>query len=152
MPQNRILVVEDCATDVELLLCAFREEGVTNPIAIAETARAALDQLAADPVLPAVMLLDSRLPDMPGVELLRLLRADARLAHTPVVMFTGLESPGDREHAGHIGANSFLPKPASFEALRQTVRALKSEWLDWSEKVGVHLMAPSHRPAQVLLG
>jgi DNA-binding response OmpR family regulator len=69
-------------------------------------------------------LLDDGLPDLAGVELLRLIRADPRTLSLPVVLFTGRDEPDLEERARRAGADDFLCKPVAPQLLEQRVKAL----------------------------
>jgi two-component system, response regulator len=71
---------------------AFRREGITHAVDVVPTGREAIAYLAAADPLPALVLLDLKLPDVPGFELLRILRGDAKLKDLPLVVLTGNES------------------------------------------------------------
>ena len=73
---------------------------------------------------PDVVLLDLHLPDIPGRELLRLLRADARTAHTPVVVISADATPRTIETLLGEGADAFLTKPLDVRAFLATVERL----------------------------
>lgn len=132
MQKAPILIVEDCATDVDLLLWAFRDEGVTHPVIVAGTGHEAVQHMADTRTVPALMLLDSTLCDISGFELLRLFRRESALRHLPIVMFTGLEREGDSIRARELKADAFLTKPATYVDLRALVRGLQSQWLGTS--------------------
>jgi type IV pilus assembly protein PilB len=68
------------------------------------------------------VLVDSRLTDMPGVELIRLLRADASTATLPLLLFARGE--GGEAEAGHAGADGSVAKPIEPAHLEERVRAL----------------------------
>ena len=74
---------------------------------------------------PDLILLDLHLPDLPGREVLRLLRADPRTRRTPVVVITADATPGTAEALLAEGATAFLTKPLDVRAFLSTVdRAL----------------------------
>ena len=125
----RILVVDDCAADGDQLQLAFERAAVSHPVDVVHKARDAISYLAGANPLPALVLLDLNLPDMPGFELLRLLRRDRRFTKIPVVVFTALEKTGDLQHALMLGANSFMPKPPGFSEFVQDVENIKNLWL-----------------------
>src|SRR5688572_29512563 len=111
---RRILVVEDCENDVALLHRAFANQSIAHPIDVVHSGREAVGYIANANPLPAVVVLDLRLPDIPGFEVLRILRGDERLKGVPIVVLTALEHPEDATRAYQLGANSFLTKPISF--------------------------------------
>jgi two-component system, cell cycle response regulator DivK len=74
--------------------------------------------------LPAVVLMDIRLPDMDGTEALRLLRADERTAGIPVVAVTSFAMKGDRERFLADGFDDYLEKPISVRDFAEQIRKL----------------------------
>ena len=103
---NQIAVVEDNA-DNRLLLKAILEEEYA--LAEYDTGLAALDGLSRE--IPDLILLDISLPGMDGVEVLRHIRADARLHHIPVIALTAHAMAGDRERFIAAGFDGYLTKP-----------------------------------------
>ena len=94
-PLKRILLAEDNANDIELTLSALEEYNLANEVIVTRDGVGQLDYLyqrgkfAGQPnVIPAVILLDLKMPRMDGLETLRQLRSDARFKHVPVVMIT----------------------------------------------------------------
>jgi CheY-like chemotaxis protein len=75
-------------------------------------------------VEPDVILLDMMMPGRSGLEVLRDLRADARLSKTPVVMLTARAQASDAAAASQAGADHFLPKPFSPNLLAELVRTI----------------------------
>src|SRR5882672_3871213 len=92
---KRVLLAEDSANDVELTLAALAEHHLANEVVVVRDGVEAWEYLSrtgahADrpPVAPAVVLLDLKMPRMDGLEVLRRIRADARLHTMPVVILT----------------------------------------------------------------
>jgi two-component system, cell cycle response regulator DivK len=73
--------------------------------------------------LPALVLMDIRLPDMDGTEALRLLKADERTAAIPVVALTSFAMKGDRERFLAEGFDDYLEKPISVRDFAEQVRS-----------------------------
>lgn len=136
-----ILLIEDNPDDEALTLRAFAKNGVENPVIVARDGIDALDYLfcsgrhaARDPaVMPAVILLDLKLPRVDGLEVLRRIRADARTALLPVVVLTTSREPEDIREAWALGANSYVRKPVDFERFLFTVGELALYWLRLNE-------------------
>lgn len=132
-----ILLVEDDPDDLELTLRAFSKSGVANPIVVARDGVEALDYLfgrgayAGRDVsdMPAVMLLDLKLPKIDGLEVLRTVRADARIGLLPVVILTSSNQERDIVDSYQLGANSYVRKPVVFGELAEAVRHLGLYWL-----------------------
>jgi two-component system response regulator len=130
-----ILLVEDNPDDIELTLRALKANKVTNEVRIVRDGTQALEcllpaspQADAEP-LPAVVLLDLRLPKVDGLEVLRRLRADARTALLPVVILTSSREEQDAASGHRLGANSYVRKPVDFTQFAEAVRDLGLYWL-----------------------
>src|SRR6185503_19713127 len=94
LTRKTILLVEDDRDDEELTLRALRKSNIRNEVIIARDGEQALEILfggngfaehEADS-LPAVVLLDLKLPKVNGIEVLRRIRNDARTRRLPVVV------------------------------------------------------------------
>jgi two-component system cell cycle response regulator DivK len=81
----------------------------------------------AQQVLPDLILMDVQLPKMSGLDATRLLKADPRTSHIPIVVITSFALSGDREKASAAGANSYLAKPYSPRELLALVRQFLPE-------------------------
>jgi two-component system cell cycle response regulator DivK len=77
--------------------------------------------------LPDLILMDVQLPKMSGLEATRILRADARTKHIPIVIITSFALSGDRERAAETGAAGYLAKPYSPAELVALVRQFLPE-------------------------
>jgi two-component system response regulator len=132
-----ILLVEDNASDEKLTVLAFRKCGVANDVTVVRDGAAALDYLFAtgkfaerDPAaLPAVILLDLKLPKVDGLEVLRRLRADERTKLVPVVVLTASREEEDVLRSYALGANSYVRKPVEFAEFAQAAKTLGLFWL-----------------------
>lgn len=76
-----------------------------------------------------LILLDIKLPGMNGFDLLRKIRANAALKHTPVVMFSSSDNPKDIHNSYAYGANAYLVKPAGMQSLTETMKTICDFWL-----------------------
>lgn len=108
-----ILVVDD-EPDLRLLV-SMTLEG--NGYVVEEASTAAEAVLQALAVRPALILLDIRLPDAEGFEVLRTLKKTPELASTPVVMMSAHSSPPTLRKAEVIGSHDYLIKPFKQDAL-----------------------------------
>jgi two-component system KDP operon response regulator KdpE len=115
---DTILVVDD-EPDLRLLV-RMTLEGNGYEVAEASTAAEAVIQAMA--VRPGLILLDIRLPDAEGFEVLRTLKATPELAETPVVMMSAHSSPPTLRKAEVIGSHDYLIKPFKQDALLGLVR------------------------------
>ncbi|HRD33169.1 MAG TPA: response regulator [Rhodocyclaceae bacterium] len=129
-----ILLIEDNPDDEALTLRAISKNAIGNPVVVARDGVEAVDYLfggtaTGDQGLPAIVLLDLKLPRIDGLEVLRRIRADERTALLPVVILTTSSEPRDIEQAYQLGANSYIRKPVDYQQFVQTVAALASYWL-----------------------
>ena len=134
---SEILIIEDNEDHLALTVEALEDAGVGNPIRTAGTlseARAYLLEQADD--LPCVVLLDVRLPDGSGMDLLREIRQHALLRVLPVVVLTSSDNTPDIRNAYQLGANSYLVKPISFEDFHRKVGQAGLYWALLNEPYG----------------
>lgn len=137
MNTGAILLVEDNPDDVALTLRAIKKNNIINEVVVAPDGVEAIDYLFArsaytgrDPTdLPALVLLDLRLPKVDGLEVLQRLRADARTALAPVVILTSSKEEQDLLRGYSLGANSYIRKPVDFGQFTEAVRQLGLYWL-----------------------
>ncbi|MEE9247184.1 MAG: response regulator [Dehalococcoidia bacterium] len=137
MEQRFILLVEDNPDDVDLTLRSLRRHNVQNEVVVVRDGAEALDYLfttgayaSRDPgTLPAVILLDLKLPKIDGLEVLRRLRADERTELLPVVILTSSKEEQDMVNGYKLGANSYVQKPVDFIQFSEAVRQLGMYWL-----------------------
>jgi two-component system, response regulator len=131
-----ILVVEDNPDDAELTARALRH-GMPANIEIARDGEQALDYLFdVANHLPRLVVLDLRLPNTDGLEVLRRIREDERTRLTPVVILTSYDAPGDIETCYRLGANSYVRKPVDFDEFSAVIHELGAYWLRINEPPG----------------
>ena len=140
-----ILLIEDNPDHVELILKTLEENNVLNEVYVVTNGEDALDFLYqrgkyADAPRPGVILLDIKLPRVDGIEVLRQIKADAKLKPIPVVMLT--TSAGEREivESYNYGANSYIVKPVDFQQFAKVIKELKLYWMVISS------LPTEHRP------
>jgi CheY-like chemotaxis protein len=139
-PNREILLVDDNAMDIELTLEAFAEEGLGDQVVVVRSGGEALKRLIGSaesptPVrgtLPSLVLLDLKMPEVDGFEVLRCLKATPGLRRLPIVVLTSSHEEGDVRRAFDLGANSYVVKPVAFAGFLEVVRALSRYWLEIS--------------------
>lgn len=130
MSESKILLVEDDADDVAFVMRALTEIGVDGRVVVTRDGADALAYLHGDEPLPAVVLLDLRLPGLDGHQVLARIRADERTAAVPVVILTSSREESDIMRSYATGVNSFVQKPVDLESFEEAVRRLALYWLD----------------------
>jgi len=142
MPGERpILLVEDNPDDEALTLRAFSKNKITNPVVVARDGVEAIDYLFGTgafqgrdlSVMPAVVLLDLKLPRIDGLEVLRRMRANEHTGLLPVVILTTSRETQDIHEAYRLGANSYIRKPVDYERFTEAVRQIGAYWLSLNE-------------------
>ena len=122
--------MEDNEDDIDLTLRAFRSHGFSTPIVIARDGQEALHQLldARSPV-PALVLLDLKLPFVDGIGVLKRMRSEERTRMVPVVILTSSNEDADVANSYRSGANSYVRKPVDFGHFSDAARQLGVYWL-----------------------
>jgi len=140
MITREILLVEDNDDDVQLTKRALVQNRIGNELTVVHDGVAALEHLrrlasgaGTGPPLPAVVLLDLKLPRLDGLETLQQLRADPRLRRLPVVILTSSKEEQDIVKSYDLGANSYIRKPVDFEQFSAAIRQLGLYWLVLNE-------------------
>jgi two-component system response regulator len=85
-------------------------------------------------VLPAVVLLDLKLPRIGGHDVLRRIRSEASTRHLPVVILTTSKEEKDVVSSYDLGANSYVRKPVDFSEFIEATRQLGLYWLVLNER------------------
>lgn len=124
-----VLLVDDSADDRFLVSMCWEKAGVANPLVALENGQQAVDWLAGAERLPALVLLDLKMPIRNGFEVLAWMRADEACRRVPVIVMTASDLPGDVARSYDLGANAFVVKPSTVEDLVEFLRALKVCWL-----------------------
>lgn len=129
--QATILLVEDNPMDVDLALRAFRRRRLTNPIEIARDGEEALAWIArweAGEPVPAVILLDLKLPRVDGLEVLRQIKAHPQFRRIPIVVLTTSAENQDVARAYELGVNSYIVKPVNFDKFMEVASQIEVYW------------------------
>jgi CheY-like chemotaxis protein len=144
-----ILLVEDNASDEKLTLLAFKKCSVANEIIVARDGAEALDYLfgtgkfaGIETRLPAVVLLDLKLPRVDGLEVLRRIRDAEVTKHLPVVVLTASKEEEDIARSYSLGANAYVRKPVEFSEFAEAAKTLGLFWLLLNEPAPKGRSAP----------
>lgn len=145
MNNKLVLLIEDNIDDERLTLRALRKNNIMNEVVVAYDGEEALDYLFARgayegrdmEVMPAVVILDLKLPKLSGLEVLRRIRGDERTANLPVVVLTSSDEDNKVEECYESGANSFVKKPGDPAEFSEMVLQLGMYWLLLNRTPGV---------------
>jgi CheY-like chemotaxis protein len=113
----RILIVDDNPVNLKLASDILEMEGYT--VVKADDAEAA--QVMLKDIIPDLILMDIALPGMDGLTLTRMLKAEARLKHVPVIALTAFAMKGDEQKAFEAGCDGYITKPIDTRKLPQLI-------------------------------
>jgi two-component system response regulator len=133
-----ILLVEDEDHDVLFLQIALESAEARNHLAVVRDGREAIAYLKGDGEfanrqdypLPGLVLLDLRLPRVPGLEVLKWIRQQPAFATLPILICSSSDQESDVDSAYQLGANGYLVKPSRMADRLELVRRVKRYWLD----------------------
>lgn len=133
-----ILIAEDDADDRYLLQAAFDENGYKDSLCFVENGFEAMDYLkqwksgAEGFKKPRFIMLDLNMPKKDGREVLKEIKNDEELRSIPVIVFSTTNNEQEMKRCYDAGANSYITKPNSFENLVQTIAAMRSYWIHFT--------------------
>ncbi len=119
----KILIVEDNALNIKLFCDLLAAHG-HEPEAVTDS-RNALE--AARDFSPDLVITDIQLPHVSGLDLIRMIRNDEKLAAVPIMAVTAYSAHGDEERIRAAGAQAYVSKPISVARFAQTVDELLQE-------------------------
>ena len=136
-----VLLVEDSLTDEKLALRAFARCPDPPEMAVARDGAQALERLFGTdgaggdgpPPLPALVLLDLKLPRIDGLEVIRRVRADARTRLVPIVVLTASRQEEDVLRSYALGASAYVRKPVDYGEFVEAANAISAFWLRLNE-------------------
>ncbi len=131
---NPILLVEDSLQDIELRVAALEEIQVANRVIVLHDGAEALTflretlQESEGRALPAVILLDIKMPKVSGIDVLKFLKADPQLKELPIVMLTSSREGADIDRCYRLGVNAYVVRPVDFPPFFQAVKDVGRFW------------------------
>jgi len=141
MKNKTILLVEDDASDADLTKRALAKGLILNALVTVNDGQEALDYLFGSGAytgrdtsdMPALTLLDLKLPKVSGLDVLRRVRTEASTRRMPVVILTSSLEKHDLASSYDLGANSYIRKPVDFGQFVHSVSQLGLYWLGLNE-------------------
>lgn len=131
----RILLAEDSDLDAEQTISALAKSHLTNEILRVRDGAEVMDYLFRRGAfvdftegLPAVLLLDLKMPKVDGLEVLRQIRTDPDLKKLAVVIMTSSREERDIVQSYELGINSYVVKPVEFAAFTEAVSHVGLYW------------------------
>jgi CheY-like chemotaxis protein len=132
-----ILLAEDDEDHAFLAQRAFKHAGLLNPIFVVEDGEQVISYLRGEGKyanrdefpLPSLLLLDLKMPNKNGFEVLEWLRTQPSLSALRVIVLTSSGATLDINRAYQLGANSFLTKPLDFRDFVQLSASVKGYWI-----------------------
>jgi CheY-like chemotaxis protein len=136
MTKQPILIAEDDADDRYLIQTAFSEVGCPEQIDFVENGIEVFSYLdnvyssnnKEEKALPGFILLDLNMPKKDGREVLKELKQHPVFKKIPVIVFTTTKNEIEIRRCYELGANSYVVKPISFDALLKVVENIRSFW------------------------
>lgn len=130
-----ILLAEDSPADAEMAIDALHEARLANPIVHVEDGVEVMDYLlrrgafaGREEGLPAVLLLDIKMPRMDGLEVLRQIREHDELKRLPVVILSSSREESDLARSWDMGVNAYVVKPVDVDQFFGAVQTLGKFW------------------------
>jgi len=130
-----ILLAEDNPNDVELTIEALTEHNLANNVFVVNDGVEAMEFLRYEGSynhrkkgMPAVLLLDIKMPRMDGIEVLQSIRSDDQLKMLPVVMLTSSREEPDLKKCYALGVNAYVVKPVNFKDFLDAVKHIGVFW------------------------
>ncbi len=132
-----ILLIEDNIDDERLTLRALRKNNIINEVVVACDGQEAIDYLFGTgsysgrdmSVMPAVVILDLKLPKLSGLEVLKRIRTETTTKRLPVVVLTASDEQGQIQESYVLGANSYIHKPTDPAEFSEMVLQVAMYWL-----------------------
>lgn len=126
-----LLIADDDPGHSRLIEKNLARAGLSNPILRFDNGQKILDFLHCRndaprriPEIPYLLLLDIRMPQVDGVEVLRQVKADAELRKMPVIMLTTTDDPREVERCHALGCNNYIVKPVDYDKFADAIKQL----------------------------
>ena len=129
--QVQIIIAEDDIGHARLVEKNLVRAGLNNQILRFENGQSVLDFLFCrgggphrQPAQPYLLLLDIRMPQVDGTEVLRQIKEDKELRKLPVIMLTTTDDPREVERCHQLGCSSYIVKPVDYDKFAEAIKNL----------------------------
>ena len=157
-PRPVILLADDNPHDVVLIRLAFRRVGIIDTIQLVKDGTEAMRYIRGEGIyadrhqfpIPTLILLDLKMPQTSGFDVLQWIREQPDLSSVVVVVMSGSKNDQDIERAYSLGATSYLVKPTRFEEMVRMMESLK-DYTAWRRGGRPHGASPAfNKPSEPL--
>lgn len=118
--KSKVLAIDDDESILMLFDTILPKEGFS----VVSTPRGGTGITMAHDEKPDIIILDLGLPDIPGMEVCRVMRQDPAIRHIPILMLTAQSNVQDKVKGLELGADDYLPKPFEPKELVARIRAI----------------------------
>lgn len=140
-----LLVVEDDPNDVAFIQRGLVKAGVGDHVQVARDGGEAVAYFEGEGIyhdralhpLPALMLLDLKLPKKSGLEILEWVRNDPRYKDLPVIIFTSSKEVEDIKRARELGVEAYHVKPVDYKDFTEVVTSVGLRWMTLAKPSGI---------------
>lgn len=124
-----ILLIEDDTTDTITVKRSFNDLKIENPLVCVTGGKEALEYLQdRKNIKPCVILLDLIMPEMNGIEFLRIVKSHDVLKTIPVVALTVSQQQQDKIESFELGIAGYIIKPSDYESFVKAIETINIYW------------------------
>jgi CheY-like chemotaxis protein len=124
-----VLIIDDSEDDILLTKMVLSKVGRKIRTESASNGEGGLALLRSGTEMPALILLDLKMPGMDGIDVLHAIRADEHLRRIPVIIVTHSDLESDREASYKSGANSYMNKSVDLDQFTKHIRNELEKWI-----------------------
>jgi CheY-like chemotaxis protein len=119
LANRKVLIVDDDVRNIFALTGALEQSGMT--VFNAENGKEGIEVLKTTPGID-IVLMDIMMPELDGYDTIRIIRAQDKLKHLPIIAVTAKAMKEDREKCIEAGASDYIAKPVNVEQLGSLMR------------------------------